>query len=200
MRHLSHFLSRGVNDLLPDNLLGGFWLLDNMYFFLSFFDLGRWHQAARGRRWGEGGGRRWGGRWQVGGGVGCQGCCWRGVGRDGGGRDGGWGGAWEVGGGGGGGRLGGGVRGRLSRRGGGGDGRRGVRGGGGGGGKWRTRSPDSQVRQFILDLVRSSQVKSFTIWTIESINTKYERFAFIGQWGNSGVLAWIGEIFKLTCK
>ena len=34
MRHLSHFLSRGVGDLLPDNLLGGFWFLDNLYFFL----------------------------------------------------------------------------------------------------------------------------------------------------------------------
>ena len=33
MSHLSHFLSRGVGDLLPDNLLGGFWLLDNSYFF-----------------------------------------------------------------------------------------------------------------------------------------------------------------------
>ena len=36
MRHLSHFLSRGVGDLLPDNLLGRFWLFDKMYFFLYF--------------------------------------------------------------------------------------------------------------------------------------------------------------------
>ena len=34
MSHLGHFLSSGVGDLLPDNLLGGFWLLDNLYFFL----------------------------------------------------------------------------------------------------------------------------------------------------------------------
>ena len=36
MSHLSHFLSRGVGDLLPHNLLGGFWLLDKMYFFFTW--------------------------------------------------------------------------------------------------------------------------------------------------------------------
>ena len=37
MSHLSHFLSRGVVDLLLDNLLGGFWLFDNVYIFFFYF-------------------------------------------------------------------------------------------------------------------------------------------------------------------
>ena len=37
MSHLGHFLSSGVGDLLPHNLLRGFWLLDKMYFFSLFF-------------------------------------------------------------------------------------------------------------------------------------------------------------------